>query len=36
VRGDSIVVNPKSRTTYTLYSTNQFGRTTASTTVSVH
>jgi hypothetical protein len=36
VRGDSIVVNPKSKTTYTLYSTNQFGRTTASAIVSVH
>jgi len=36
VRGESIVVNPSSTTTYTLYSTNQFGRTTASATVSVH
>ena len=36
VRGDSITVNPKSTTTYTLYSTNQYGRTTASATVSVH
>jgi len=36
VRGDSIVVNPLSTTTYTLYSTNQFGRTTATAIVSVH
>jgi hypothetical protein len=36
VRSDSIVVNPKSKTTYTLYSTNQFGRTTATANVSVH
>ena len=36
VRGDSIVVKPLSTTTYTLYSTNQFGRTTASAKVSVH
>jgi len=35
VRGGSITVNPKSTTTYTLYSTNQYGRTTASATVSV-
>ena len=36
VRGESIVVNPLSTTTYTLYSTNQFGRTTATAIVSVH
>jgi len=36
LRGDSITVNPKSTTTYTLYSANQYGRTTASATVSVH
>ena len=36
VRGASVTVNPKSSTSYTLYSTNQFGRTTASTIVSVH
>jgi hypothetical protein len=36
IRGDSITVNPGSTTTYTLYSTNQFGRTTASVTVAVH
>ena len=35
VRGNSIIVNPKSTTTYTLYSTNQFGRTTATAIVSV-
>ena len=33
VRGNSITVNPTVTTTYTLYSTNQFGRTTASATV---
>jgi hypothetical protein len=36
VRGGSITVNPKSRTTYTLFSANQYGRTTASVTVAVH
>ena len=36
VRGDSITVNPRSRTTYNLYSTNQYGRTTTSVTVAVH
>src|SRR5438874_2025970 len=36
VRGTSIVVNPSATTTYTLYSTNQFGRTTATATVTVH
>jgi hypothetical protein len=36
VRGNSITVNPRSKTTYTLYSTNQFGRTTATAIVSVH
>ncbi len=35
VRGTSVVVNPSSLTTYTLYSANQFGRTTASLTVKV-
>ncbi|HLX37474.1 MAG TPA: hypothetical protein VKR29_06710 [Candidatus Binataceae bacterium] len=35
VRGASIVVNPKSKTTYTLYSTNQYGRSTASVTVKI-
>ena len=35
VRGTSIVVTPPATTTYTLYTTNQFGRTTASVTVTV-
>jgi hypothetical protein len=35
VRG-AIAFSPKSTTTYTLYSTNQYGRTTASVTVTVH
>ena len=35
VRGTSTVVMPSATTTYTLYSTNQFGRTTASVTVTV-
>jgi hypothetical protein len=36
VRGTSIVVSPAATTTYTLYSTNQFGRSTATVTVTVH
>lgn len=36
VRGTSISVSPKRTTTYTLYATNQYGRTTATATVSVH
>lgn len=36
VRGTSIVVNPAATTTYTLNTTNQFGRTTATATVTVH
>ena len=36
VRGNSVTVHPKATTTYTLYSTNQYGRTTASVKVSVH
>ncbi len=36
VRGTSIVVNPSATTTYTLYSTNQFGRTTSTVNVTVH
>src|SRR2546423_7983717 len=36
VRGTSVVVNPTATTTFTLYSTNQFGRTTASVAVTVH
>lgn len=35
VRGSSVIVNPTANTTYTLYSTNQFGRTTSSVTVTV-
>jgi hypothetical protein len=35
VRGASVVVTPSATTTYTLYTTNQFGRTTASVTVTV-
>jgi hypothetical protein len=35
VRGTSVTVNPTATTTYTLYATNQYGRTTASVTVSV-
>jgi hypothetical protein len=36
VRGTSIVLTPSATTTYTLSSTNQFGRTTATVTVTVH
>ena len=36
VRGTSVVVIPSATTTYVLSSTNQFGRTTASTQVTVH
>jgi len=36
VRGNSTTVHPKATTTYTLYSTNQYGRTTASVKVTVH
>jgi hypothetical protein len=35
VRGNSVTVNPTATTTYTLYATNQYGRTTASVTVTV-
>ncbi len=35
VRGTSIVVAPTATTTYTLYSTNQYGRSTASATVTI-
>jgi hypothetical protein len=35
VRGTSLTVNPTATTTYTLYATNQYGRTTATVTVSV-
>ncbi len=34
-RGTSITVTPSSSTTYTLYSTNQYGRNTATVTVAV-
>lgn len=36
VRGTSIVVNPSATTAYTIYTANQYGRTTASVTVTVH
>jgi hypothetical protein len=36
VRGTSVVLTPSATTTYTLSSTNQFGRTTATVTVTVH
>jgi hypothetical protein len=36
VRGTSIVVTPNTTTTYTLYSTNQYGRTTAAVKVTVN
>src|SRR5438874_4488767 len=36
VRGTNIVVMPSTTTTYTLSSTNQFGRSTATVTVTVH
>lgn len=35
VRGTSVAVNPTATTTYTLYATNQYGRTTATVSVSV-
>lgn len=35
VRGTSVTVNPTATTTYTLYATNQYGRSTATVTVSV-
>lgn len=35
VRGTSVTVNPAATTSYTLYATNQFGRATASVTVTV-
>ena len=35
VRGTSIIIIPSGTTTYTLYSTNQYGRTTASVQVTV-
>jgi hypothetical protein len=36
VRGTSVIVTPSATTTYTLYTTNSFGRTTAAVTVTVH
>ncbi|HMH12927.1 MAG TPA: hypothetical protein VK578_07445 [Edaphobacter sp.] len=36
VSGTSVAVTPTATTTYTLYSTNQYGRTTATVTVTVH
>lgn len=35
VRGNSVVVTPSQTTTYTLYATNQYGRSTATVTVAV-
>jgi hypothetical protein len=35
VRGTSVNVTPAATTTYTLYATNEFGRTTATVTVTV-
>jgi hypothetical protein len=35
VRGTSVTVNPTATTTYTLYATNQYGRTTATVTLNV-
>jgi hypothetical protein len=35
IRGNNVTVNPLVTTTYTLYATNQFGRTTAQVTVNV-
>jgi hypothetical protein len=35
IRDSSVAVNPTATTTYTLYATNQFGRTTATVTVNV-
>lgn len=35
IRGNTVVVNPTVTTTYTLYATNQYGRTTAQVTVNV-
>ena len=36
VRGTSVMLTPTQTTTYTLYATNQFGRSTATITVTVH
>jgi hypothetical protein len=36
VRGTSVIVAPTQSTTYTLYATNAFGRTTATVAITVH
>jgi hypothetical protein len=36
ISGSSVTVTPTATTTYTLYSTNQYGRTTATVTVTVN
>jgi hypothetical protein len=36
VRGASVVLTPAATTTYTLYATNEYGRMTVTTTVTVH
>jgi hypothetical protein len=36
VRGTSVTVTPSQTTTYTLYATNAFGRSTATVTITVH
>ena len=36
VRGTSVVVTPSQSTTYTLYATNAFGRSTATINITVH
>ena len=36
VRGTSVMLTPSQTSTYTLYATNQFGRSTATITVTVH
>jgi hypothetical protein len=36
IRGTSVTVTPSQSTTYTLYATNAFGRTTATVSISVH
>jgi hypothetical protein len=36
VRGTSVVVTPAQTTTYTLYATNAFSRTTSTVSITVH
>jgi hypothetical protein len=36
IRGSSVIVTPSQSTTYTLYATNAFGRTTATINITVH